>query len=570
MAECVVEKKVRFIGSWSHNSVNKDVIAEINAKIVQKTGNNVKLQLWRDGIRVLKTSLIQGKILHELIPFPSIHFLTVSQNTPDFLVVIAKSRDPNFQYQIYAFRCASALDASLFIDGFRSITKSIEPGHGFNPNIKTHDGINWTLRENEKKNDTKRELNQLVNIHSEKPVIHSNGGVSVNINEHQYIKQNGEASPTEYKVHMYRKGKPAHVQRSHEFGMRNGLDNSDSHSEVSESALRTELESLSQELKDIKLMIEKSTGLTATKTVTENRVTENKVPAPREFEPLHIKVHTTTVPYSEVIQNHVEDVESPKTPNVLAALDAVVQYEDDDSEDVAKTYIHRTEEDPNVIRVTVPDYRTPSERVSGTTTVISETPRGQRLVAKRSETSGYGSVSSGTATMSYENWKRSTMGNDMSERIQWRARSHTTPRPRTAIPSFSGDSVDSAQYVQVRHHTHAVPQYQRVSFDPRVSRMGERKTKSLRLRGISTTVAKPIEKVYVRDSGHHSLVYRPHSAVRPALVVQNGPIENGTAHVVAEQNNNVVKMENSDHTLLDVSGIDLYKETPTAQAVIRT
>lgn len=552
MANYLVEKKAKYIGSWSHKTVNKDVIAQINAQIGKETGHKVKLQLWRDGIRVWKTSLIQGEMLREFIPFPTIHFLTVSQNTPDFLVVIAKSRNPDFQYEIFAFRLANAMDASMFIEGFRSVTKSIEPGHGFNPDIKSHDGINWTLRENEKRNDTKRELSQLVNIHGDNTVVHSNGGARVNINGRQ---QNGEVSPKEYKVHIYRKGKPPHMQqKNHEFEMKNG-DISDSRSEVSESALRTELDSLSKELRDIKLMIERSTGIQQ----------EEKVTATRDFEPLHIKVHTTTVPHDEVIQNHVE---SPKTPKVLAALDAVVQYEDDADEDVSSRQIQRSDDDPNVIRIKVPDYRSPTERVSTTATVTTTRSPGEHLVAKRSDTSGYGSVSSGTSTISYENWKRNTMGNDMAERIQWRT--HTVPRPRTAIPSFSGDATDSTKYVQVRHHTHVAPVYQRVSFDPRISRVGERKTKSLRMRGISTTVAKPIEKVYVKEGGRHSLVYRPHSALRPALVVQNGPIENGTVTVAAEQNNNIVKVENSDHNLLDVSGIDLYKDTPTAQAVIRT
>ena len=555
MAGYIVEKKVRYVGSWSEKTVNDNVIKQINNKIRNETGHKVKLQLWSDGMRVHKTSLIQGKMLHEFIPFPTIHFLTVSQNTPDFLVVIAKSRDPNYQYQLFAFRCANAMDASMFIEGFRSITRSIEPGHGFNPATKkTHDGINWTLRENEKRNDAKRELNQLVNIHGDSRVVQSNGGVRVMVNQNQAI-QNGQASPNEYKVHMYRKGKPPQVQRSHEFEMRNG-DISDSHSEVSESALRLELESLSQELKDIKYLIEKSTGLTTAETKVR-----------REFEPLEIKVHKTTVS-----QDDVYKVESPKTPNVLAALDAVVQEEDD--REAAKAYIRRSEEDQNVIRVTVPDYRTPAERISTTVTSKSVEHDGPiRIVAKRGETSGYGSISSRTSTMSYDNWKRQNMGNDMSERIQWRARSNTTPRPRTTIPSFSSDVTDSSQYV--RHHTtHLVPAYQRVSFDPRVH---ERKTKSLRMRGVSTTVAKPIEKVYVRDSGRHSLVLRPHSGnVRPALIMQNEPVPNGIVHHgLTEQNNNVVKVENSDTDLLDVSGIDLYKETPTLhttsqQAVIRT
>lgn len=560
MGDVVVEKKVGYVGSWDHNKVDPEVINKINAHMTKGAGHKVKLQLWRDGIRVQKTSLIQGKMLREFIPFPTIHFLTVSENTPNFLLVVAKSPNPNFQYQIFAFKCANAMDASMIMEGFRKITKNVQPGHGFNPDIKSsHDGINWTLRENQKGNDTKRELSQFVNIHDGKQVVQSNGGARVNVNATHTVQQNGQGSPNEHKVHMYRKGKPAHVQKGHEYVIRKE-DVSDTHSEASESALRTELETLSQELKDIKLMIEKSTGLAV----------ENRTAAKREFEPLHIKVHTTTVPHNGVVENHVE---SPKTPNVLAALDAVVQYEDDDSDNVTKTYIHRSEDDPNVVRVSVPDYRTPADRVSTSTTVSTYgAPTGELLVAKRSDTSGYGSISSRSSTMSYEAWKRQTMGGDMSERIQWRSRSHTAPRPRTAIPSFSGDSTDGGQYIKVRHHTHVAPAYQRVSFDPRLVRTGDRKVKSLKIKGVSTTVPKPIERVYegyVKE-GRHSLVYRPQSSVRPALVVQNGHLEDGSVKVVTEQNNNVVKVDNSDHTLLDVSGIDMYKETPTTHAVIRT
>ena len=580
MGDVVVERKVQYLGSWSHKTVNGEVIKQINAQIAKGTGHKVKLQLWRDGIRVVKTSIMLGKMLREFIPFPTIHFLTVSENTPDFLVVIAKSPNKNYQYEIYGFRCANPLDASMFLEGFRRVTKTMLPGHGYNPDIKSHDGANWTLRENQKGDDSKRDLNKFVNIHEDKQIIHSNGGVRVNINGNHAL-QNGQASPNEYKVHMYRKGKPTHVQKNYEYvTVANTADISDTRSEISESALRTELETLSQELKDIKVMIEKSTGLKA----EEKTTTMTSPTATRDFDPLHIKVHTTT--HNESFENKVE---SPKTPNVLAALDAVVQYEDDEpSESVTKTTytVQRTQEQPNVVRVSVPDYRTPTELVSTTSNtyhvtssgvtgynVTSGGSTGERLVAKRADTSGYGSISSGTSTMSYDQWKRQTVGGEVGERIQWRSRAHTTPRPRTALHSFSGDSTDGS-YVQVRHHTtHVGPAYQRVSFDPRVSRVGERKVRSLKMKGVSTTVPKKIERVYegyVKEGHHSSLVYRPASA-RPALVVQNGPIENGSVVLQTEQNNNVVKIENPDDSLLDVSGIDLYKETTSSQhAVIRT
>lgn len=64
-------------------------ISQINSQIVTEKGNRVKLLLSSDGIRIIKSTMIQGKMLHDFIPLERIQFMTVSQNLPDLLLVIS-------------------------------------------------------------------------------------------------------------------------------------------------------------------------------------------------------------------------------------------------------------------------------------------------------------------------------------------------------------------------------------------------------------------------------------------------------------------------------------------------
>jgi precorrin-2 methylase len=70
-------------------------IAGINSQIATQKGNRVKLQLSKDGIRVVKSTMIQGKMLHDFIPLENIQFMTVSQNLPDLLMVISLTTGDN-------------------------------------------------------------------------------------------------------------------------------------------------------------------------------------------------------------------------------------------------------------------------------------------------------------------------------------------------------------------------------------------------------------------------------------------------------------------------------------------
>lgn len=551
----VIEKKVSHLGTWPSPPITVPILDNIKSQIQHDKGTRVKLQLSMDGLRVVKKSMIQGKMLVDYIPMPRLQFFTIMKNSPDILFVVSVSGHSNEKerYLINVFRTTNAMDTSIFASEFKRMS-SLQKNRNIRVIRQTtkaeprEDEINWTLRSKENDN-SKRQLSQIVDIGGERTIvtkIENSPQTETRIiaNGHADVFENGT------KAHIYRKGKPTRFEReSFE------SDFSDNRSEVSEGALRVELESLSQELRDIKLMLEKSTGLT----------TGSEPSSPRDggFEPVQVKVHSHTVRPESFVTHH--------TVTTKDNIDAVV-LEDDHGKSAPNGYTIANG-DVTHVRVSVPDYRSYTERTGSYTT--KEVPSVQH------STESIEFKSTRPSTTSYENWKKNTLERnavhkfyDVPERIQWRSRSSKpthfiSSRPRSAIVhSSSTDAVDSAQLVEVRHHPAGVgPTYHRVSFNPRVVKLQDRKTQSLRSRGLSSTVVRPIEQVYTgrHDAKHHhSLSYRPQSAVvRPSILVKDAE------PVYVEQNNNVIKTDNDD-TLLDVSGIDLYKETPIEGTVIRT
>lgn len=542
----VTETKAYQLGTWPSPPITSQILDNIKSQIQHDKGAKVKLQLSNDGLRVIKNSMIQGKMLAEYIPIARLQFFTIMKNSPEILFVVSLSGHPtdDMRYQINVFRLSSASETTMFASQFKklsSLRQNIRVVKQTTTTVPHDDDINWTLRSKEHDN-SKRELRQIVDIGGEKTVVATptNNGAHY---ETRIIANGHVEGMEDGSRHMYRKGKPTRLEReSFE------SDISDNRSEVSESALRIELESLSQELRDIKTMLEKSTGLT----------TGSEPNSPRDFEPVKVKVHTHTVRPETIVTHRSHTAEDN--------IDAVV-VEDSKPVPHMNGYTIANGEVTHV-RVSVPDYRSSSE---GSSSMIKLSPTAYKSTESVE-------VRTKPSTTSYDNWKRNTMErnainkfHDFPERIQWRSRStkpshYVTSRPRSAIITSSSDTVDSAQLVEVRHHPAGVgPHYHRVSFNPRVVKVQDRKSQSLRSRGLSSTVVKPIEQVYSgrHDAKHHSISYRPQSAVlRPSILVKDEP-------VYVEQNNNVIKVDNDD-TLLDVSGIDLYKETPTEGAVIRT
>lgn len=479
------------------------------------------------------------------------------------------TKDLKLVFQIHAFRCDNGIDAGLYMEAFRLMQKTVHSVKVVKTAVapKTDsDEINWTLR-NKGHDNSKRELKQFVDIHADKTVVHKvHEGSTVYIEDNEKpVLTNGNTEVFEngVRIPLYRKGKPTRLEReSFE------TDVSDTRSEVSESALRNELETLSQELRDIKIMLEHSTGIPSV----------SEPGSPRDFQAVNVHTHTVQ-PEQTVVQRGVMNGEHTIETVVLDDEPVRMVHQENGYTVTGNAPVTH-------VRVNVPDYRNFNEGTSSYSVTtekrdyqtVNEEPSSTVTRTSAPVNTDYEVIKHRSRTTSYENWKKNTMErnavrhSDLPERIQWKSRASranhvTSTRPRSAMPVWSTDAVDSSM-VEVRHHPAGVgPAYQRVSFNPRVVKMRDRKSQSLRARGLSTTVAKPIDRVYVGRSDakhHHSLSYRPKSANFRSSILQN--------HVqtaVVEQNNNVVKL-GTDNQLLDVSGVDLYNDTPIVGAVIRT
>lgn len=536
------ERKVYYLGTWNRNVVDNPAITAINLEIQKEKGAKVKLQVCHDGLRIVRNSVIQGKQLQDFISISRIQFLTVSQRMPNLLVVVALSADPGYRFVLQAFRCQNSIDSAGFLNALREIQKQIKPVTVVKvPRVAKEDEINWTLRSKEVDN-SKRELKQFVNLHGEGVVVHKTDAEKEADKKELFQNGHSEVYENGVRIPIYRKGKPQRYEEHF-----HDKDTSDTRSEVSESALRSELESLSHELREIKLMLEKSTGIPSGSTLTSTQST------PRDFEPVNVTVHKHAVRSDTVI------VENQTNGN--ERLDAVVL--DDEVQMRPKQNGHigynvTTSGNATHVRVSVPDYRTPTDRVS---------------ISEEHETNG--SSSTRSSMTSYENWKRNTMErnavryDDLPERIQWRSRTnkpaYVVTRPRSALPSWSSDVPDGSM-VEVRHHKVpmvAAPHYQRVTFTPREK---GQKSQSLRVKGMGSTVIKPIEKVYTGRGGS----VRPHSAhLRGSILVDERSLS-GSQVIYVENNNNIVKADPNDDLNLSVNDLELYSETPSGGAVIHT
>lgn len=547
-----VERKVNLLGSWKSPRFNEQSLADIKDQINTKKGSKVKLTLSAEGIRYQKAKMLQGKMLVDYIPMPMLKFFSIARTNPDVLFIVSVLlHDPqNNRFKIDVFRCSNGMDASLFATAFTRLSaqrQSVKLVRTQAPRQLKEGEINWTLRSKEADN-SKRELRQYVDINGgDEPVVTTtieNGDKAVVPNGHTEVYDHGVRIP------IYRKGRPTRIES----------DADDNKSESSESVLRMELESLSHEIREIKMMLENQNGMT---TSSESSA------SPREGErPVNVAIHKHVVnPAQVVVYRQKEPAERVET---------IVM---EDNRPRSSGYTVTTEGSTTHVRVSVPDYRTIAERTSTTVPASSFESRAYEVVKTTRPSTA--------STTTYESWKQNTLErsavrqfNDVPERIQWRSApkrsTHVvsaTARPRSALPSWSTDTVDG-QRVEIRHHNAGLgPAYGRVSFNPRAAKLQERKTQSLRGStglSLSSTVVKPIDRVYVgrADAKHHSLSGRGRVAVRPSIVVRDIDIENTPDTLYVEQNNNVVKHE--DEQLLDVSGIDLYKETPTDGAVIRT
>lgn len=482
MADEFLEKKVFYIGTWSDNSFTDTIIREVATHVEANKGSKVRLSLSRDGIRVVKSNFVQGKYLHSFIPLLNIYYIVVNQYNPNCVLVIAKSKKK--KYQIIGYRCANGLDAGLFVQTFKAIHRALKPGEGYNFDLKTHDGINWTLRsKSEAAKANTRQLSQLVDIHGETAVIQQNGDIEhkpqseePNNNIPQQKPRIVDSGTTAVKVQTKGGYSPTNITyRTHgkqqaETGVQvvtRDEDFRDSISETSENVvIFNELDHLSHEIKEIKFMLEKSTGIGAEEY-------HQKLPVTHTGE--HNRNMTSEPMDAEIL---------PDTYELVAANEVYSENERDNFNEDSE------------VKVSVPDYRSFG---------VQTAPKSKRQITPRVATT---TTNVQQPTVNYNKWQNNYMtvpSKTESVRLRnsvFRPRVYSSSRPRSATLSNKWVPVE----IDISN------QPNKVTFDPNTmpepNAVRRRTTMSF-----STTVRRPIEKVYQRPSMFRGTIgHRPHSA----------------------------------------------------------
>ncbi|XP_071092982.1 uncharacterized protein [Haliotis cracherodii] len=457
MSADVLERKAYFVGVWRGDVVSDNIIRQLRVKSEADKGKKVKIRLSKDGVQIRKPAMFQSSSLFDTYRMADIFFMTVNQQNRSCLLCIV--RDVKHKYAILAFRCSSDLDAGLFVQHFKSWKSR---SRGGNYEMKRKQDGNWTLR-----NRSAPPTRQLLQIPNGKPAhLPVNGDVRhVNhapMNDITLLPDPEGVTKEE----VFLRGRPQHnigIQtKSNDIDM-------DQMSEVSDvSAFKDELESLSQELREIKFLLEKSTGISVEEHFRRAREAE-------ENNNNDTKVSTESSCPEGMARVYVSNREPPK---MVPKLSLPTDNEDEVFSDE-------------------PDYRS-----FGVQTVPGQASRHPYI-----KTSEVASV-----------LKREFSSSHLEDK---------TPRVM-AVPSPAGDkSHQSVKQNGISVPTNGVADGHasaknsvRVKFDSRSMRIAhDQKSRSMRLSSdfmVPSTVPKPIEKTYARPTilrpGH---VYDSHRHHHP-------------------------------------------------------
>lgn len=492
-----LERKCHYIGMWKDDTVADNIIRQVADMVRSGKGTKVKLVLSNQGMKCTTNSIMVGKNLKDRETLGNIYFATVNQYNPQCLLFITK--DERRKYRIVAIRCASSTDAGLFVSCFKDLRRAVKSnGVGNNLELRQIESGNWTLRAKHSATD-KRQLNTIVEMNGEKMNIHlKQNGVIKNkrTDIHSHANISVEPSPSDNNNTVKKNNEKNDVQvdqkESKTVGIQaelieeNGEPVSNS---MSENGFKDELDNLSHEVREIKFMLETSTGIGADVYHDKDK---------KEVELVNV-----SKPEEEI----VAEVEEPKSP--ISAVVVGVDSSDNDNDDAEKDSKpienglneskgkESVNSDDSEVRVVVPDYRS-----SGTQTAPKYV---RRYVPKENQTSttvtynGNGEPKSPRGTISFDAWK--------DDVILRRNVSPRAPRPRSAYLSTSstGSSLQGSLRDRNPHIIYANTARTHHTMPHHSLRVPMRRSSNM-----SSTIERPIEKVYPRPrSVHGSFVYRP-------------------------------------------------------------
>ncbi|PVD31479.1 hypothetical protein C0Q70_06891 [Pomacea canaliculata] len=238
-----IERKVRFLGIWHENVITDTTMRQIIARAHAEKGQKARLRLTPKGLSVSRTVVFQEQSL-TAFPLHNIYFLTLNQRHPTCLLCIVA--DPTRKYGIVAVKAATVLDAQQIIDTFNRLKNdpTLQPG---NVVLSRKEDGNWTLRDRSVHN-VNRHLTEV--FHESPPGTPVIGTIS-----------NGEvvgySRPTNPPVLNHEGEMLVARTSSGGFGYGSRMSTSGGSQNGDLTDIRNEVEHLSRELQDIRVMVER-------------------------------------------------------------------------------------------------------------------------------------------------------------------------------------------------------------------------------------------------------------------------------------------------------------------------
>ncbi|KAL8580972.1 hypothetical protein ACOMHN_017538 [Nucella lapillus] len=494
-----IERKVHYVGTWREDKVTDGTMGQIIARSLAEKGKKVKVKLSRDGLVLSKTVLLQENLLSSQA-LHDVYFLTVNQRHPCCLLCIVA--DPVRKYLILALRTSNPVEAQEIISTFKALKDNPTIDSG-NVVLKRKDNGNWTLRERTQHN-ANRHLQDIF-IDDDQPTNTSTDVPPIFVSQ-----PNGSAGGSYAPVID---GRQLANQGSGN-GFRLVPEETGGEGVVVVSRPKGDVDELSQELQDVKFVVEK-TGSVSSATLKSNTS--------------HKSCNNSTYNNNNTEKSYYieTEVQAPKPAEPITLNNGVIQVlghgdlprEDDYSRA------------PGGVRAVVEDYREDGVvRAHSNGSAAPQPSATPRIV-----------VSNGgihhPITVPEPTMRRSTYtpephpGNDSANGY-------------SEIPAYQIQRRVSTEYVQMPDFGRKVSQTgslrsttntvnTRVSFDPEVVLQRSvptdphkyRSLRTSRYSGVPTTVIRPIEEVY-RGHRRHPAILRPvHGGmyVAPSVIAQPPP-----------------------------------------------
>lgn len=464
-----LERKCNYLGCWKDDTLADYVIRQVADMVRHGKGTKCKLHLSSQGVKVNTSSLMSGKTLKDVVPFNDIYFTTVNQYNPQCVLFITK--DQRRKYRIVAVSCLSGTDASLFVSCFKDLRRTLCSGDNNLELTQIRSG-NWTLRSKHHSTD-KRQLH--TNVYMQDVRSKQNGVIKT---KHTDINSNVASSNEKNLTKVNNKYESVNRKDCNTAANKGGStdpNGKEFSNSFSETGLRDELNDLSQELKEVKLMLETSAGIDTDVYYDkdENEIVHND----RKIEVEIMDEPRTTIEAVVVDEDSTDDEQNQNIIENLNATTQSLNFEEGE------------------VKVVVPDYRN-----SGTQTTPPTYVR--RYVSKENPVINVvdgEQLSPRTSTTSYDTWKEDVVlrGKIAPREICTRSAHVSTFSNDSSLQGSLRDRNSHAIYTTTTRTHHTLPHHS--------LRVPMRRSVNL-----SSTIERPIEKVYPRPrSVHGSLVYRP-------------------------------------------------------------